>query len=398
MMVGSRHSRLWVVIGLLALGLISVSAGVVRMWSSDASTLVSGVDTAIRSRDWPRAGALLDQLARLRSPTPADLMMRAEVENSSGRGQAALRVLSEVPDSHPLGSKARFFCGQIERKRDRMRAAEAHYLDALRLDPKLIQARRELIFLYGMQSRRRELNDQFERLAETHPLDYHDLFVWTASLQDIWINPTVRSDLERYVRADPTDRMSRLALAEVYVKAGELGAAESLLAVLPATDADGLAVRARIALARSQADIARKILANGPQRHAGLARLRGQLALGSNELEAAVKNFRLAAELDPASLEAAQGLQLALQRSGDLVGAEAHRDRVRRLRTLSTLLEKAHSPESRPDPLLPKQLAKACLSVGRVSEARGWYRVALREDPFDEDSQAALHRLRIGGR
>ena len=60
--------------------------------------------------------------------------------------------------------------GLIERHRQRLRYAEAAYRQAIRREPGLIQARKELIYILGMQSRRRELDAAFKDLARFAPL------------------------------------------------------------------------------------------------------------------------------------------------------------------------------------------------------------------------------------
>src|SRR5205823_9610593 len=107
---------------------------------------------------------------------------------------------------------ARLVAGQIEKTRDRARRMEALFLESLRLDPKLALARRELIFLYAMQARRSDVNSQFRALAELEPLEFDDAFLWMNSFEDLWVNGVIRSHLERFLAADPEDRLSRLAL------------------------------------------------------------------------------------------------------------------------------------------------------------------------------------------
>ena len=52
-----------------------------------------------------------------------------------------------------------------------MRVAEKLLREALKLDPNLLQARRELVYLYGMQTRRRDLAEQLEAPLPAGPGD-----------------------------------------------------------------------------------------------------------------------------------------------------------------------------------------------------------------------------------
>jgi Flp pilus assembly protein TadD len=156
-------------------------------------------------------------------------------------------------------------------------------------------------------------------------------------------------------------------------------------------------LRARLELDRSRLAEAAAWLEAGPSEHAGLARMRGQLALRRGQLESAVEQFRIAARLDPTNLEVTQALALTLGRLGRAAEAAAERERADRLRALANLLERAHSPDGRKDRTMPRQLAAACERIGRIPEALGWYRLAIDLDPLDAEAQSAVYRLRQSG-
>jgi tetratricopeptide (TPR) repeat protein len=297
-------------------------------------------------------------------------------------------------DSHAPG--ARLVAGQIQKSRNRMRLAEGLFLEAIRLDPKLARARRELILIYAMQARRLDLNAQFAALSALEPLNYDDVLLWTASLEDIWFNDSIRSDLERYIEADPEDRSSRLALATVLLRSGEMEKAEALLQFLPEDDSECRVFRARIELRRSNLDKFKALLAEGPAEDVGLALLRGQLAASSNDPTAGAQQFRIALRLDPTNREATQGLFLSLRRLGKQAEADAYREKGDRWRALTGLLENARGTQHRRNKPMLEQLATTCESLGRYHEAEAWYRLLLDIDPTDSTVQQALHRLSDG--
>src|SRR5207245_1511075 len=113
-----------------------------------------------------------------------------------------------------MSPQARLLAGQIELRRNRVRAAEAHLLAASRLDPKLVQAHRELIYIYGMQLRRVDLNVQFRTLSRLSALTFNNVFHWCLIRNSVWEPREMVSTLGSYIEADPDDRWSRLALAE----------------------------------------------------------------------------------------------------------------------------------------------------------------------------------------
>src|SRR5262249_52460608 len=60
---------------------------------------------------------------------------------------------------------------------------------------------------------------------------------------------------------------------------------------------------------------------------------------------------------------------------------------------LALLLQKLVAPGATRDPRLLHELGAACEALGRNSEARAWYGLALASDPSADDSRAALARL-----
>jgi tetratricopeptide (TPR) repeat protein len=347
-------------------------------------------------RQLSRAESLLAQLARRRPPTANDVRLRAELELRRGRLDLAVRPLAEIPETDPDAASARLRAGQIEKRRDRARRMEARFREALRLDPKLALAHRELILLYAMQARRADLNAQYRALSALEPLTCEDALFWTASLEDIWINETIQTQLDRYLAADPDDRSSRLALADLSARSNELDEAEAILHPLPETDPDAQAVRARLALRRMIADQVRSMLDRARTDHPGLALLRGELAIRVNDPPTAARQFRTALRLDPTNREALQGLSLVLQQLGQAGQAAHYRRRVQDWRALKDLLETAKDQhQSRTDQSFLRALGEACEKVGRPAEARAWYQLALALDPLDARVQQSLNRLRV---
>src|SRR5262249_6548276 len=160
-----------------------------------------------KNRQWSRAETLLTRLAQRGAPAAEDLALRAELELGRGRVDQAVYLMTAVPESDPLAARARLLAGPIEKGRDRTRRMEALFLDSPRLPPRLARARGELVFLYAMQPPPAELKAQFRALAELEPLNYDDVFLWMNSFEDLWVNDVIRSYLERYLAADPEDRL-----------------------------------------------------------------------------------------------------------------------------------------------------------------------------------------------
>jgi tetratricopeptide (TPR) repeat protein len=393
--IGYISRKTWILATAVLLGLGGALVAIRGRGHSDPGALAAEARLALNNRQWSRAESLLVQLARQRPPNADDTLLRAELELGRARVDQAVRLLTGIPASDPLAASARLRAGQIEKNRDRARRMEALFLEALQLDPRLAPARRELIRLYALQARRAELNAQYRALAALEPLPYEDLLLWTASLEDIWINETIRAQLERYLAADPDDRLSRLALAEVLLRSNEREPAEALLRPLPDSDPDARVLKARLALDRLRLEEVRSLLDQGSLEHAGLALLRGQLAVRVSDPATAARQFRIALRADPTNREAVQGLSIVLQKLGQADAAACYRKQATHWRSLAALLEKARDlAQGRRDPDLIRQLAAACEHVGHLAEARAWYQLALGLNPLDAATQQALYRLR----
>src|SRR5262249_32561789 len=143
-----------------------------------------------------------------------DRLMRAEAYVGLGRVDEALAVLAQITDIEPLAARARFAEGYIELwRRHRTRAAETALRRALALNPKHVDARRDLIRLYDIQGRVAERDHQFRTLALDFPLSLNDLLTWCRVKRPDGEADEVMTLLQRFVEGDSEDDRSRLELA-----------------------------------------------------------------------------------------------------------------------------------------------------------------------------------------
>jgi tetratricopeptide (TPR) repeat protein len=340
------------------------------------------------------AQAALYRLKSLRAPIPEDWMLRAQVSNAQGRDDEALEALRMIPDTHPLGAQAHKMAGRIERSHHRVRLAELQYQAALKLDPRLIATHRELIYIYGLQVRRRELDAEFKALQRLTELSHHDLFTWGLTHFKVW-GPNSAVELQSFIAADPLDRHSRLALAlTLFNSPGMESRVEHILEPLPAADPEVAAVRIEMKLNQGKIDQALAMLKDTSGNDPHLARLRGRVALLAHDVPTAVHFFEEALSEEPFDRVSLSELGKALLLKGDKAGARQYMDRVKRLDEVYKLLNSVSKPEREnqaPDLLA---LGKACEAAGLGDEARGWYTLAISRDPLDAEAQRALSRMR----
>ena len=331
-----------------------------------------------------RAAAIEGLRAQLKGLWPPARPSRADQDRVIAAVRGIARALSVAP-------MARLRAGQIERGRDRIRAAEADFLEALRIDPTLVQARRELIYIYGMQLRREAMREQFYKLAELTPPTFHDALLLGLSRNVAWEAAEASGFLARYVQADPTDRASRLALARQLQVLNRYEEAEAALSPLPPADPEVLEIRAQAALNRGDLRGAAALAAQAPADAPDLAFVRARLAAARRDWAAAERHYRSMLAADPHSREALRGLGQALTARGEPAAAKPYLDAARENDRLGNLIGQASIAGASNDLALIHRLGEACLAAGYYPEARIWYRLAIQRDPFDARAQQGLY-------
>lgn len=358
-----------------------------KLWAEAQAELKAGREA--------KASALVAEIGGLRQPTPLDEMLKGQIAIAGGRVDEAIAHLEKVPDSHFMGSQARLLAGQLELRRKRPRLAEGFFLKALELDPSLVQARRELVYIYGILLRREALREQFRALSEISVLTFKDVFVWCLTRSTIWEPIKNTAPLKEYLDQDPDDRWSRLALAENLRQLNRREEVEKILEPLPNSDPDALLIRVRLALDRGQdEETIQSLLKQGPVNDAELLRIRGKLALSHRRGEEALRYYRLAYERDPDQRDGQVGMAQALSMVGDKEGAAPFLKRARDHEQLTTLVQRAAAEGAKNDIPLIKSLGAAHEQVGRIPEAKAWYTLALNANPLDAEAQKAIFRLK----
>ena len=379
-----------------ALGLLAVAAGP-GCRREDPAELSYRARTDFARGRLADAEADFTRLARVRRLTVPERLLRAEVARQRGRLDEAAAVLEDPqnPKKGPEAAQLAARRGELEMERRRLRAAEAALTRALDLDPGLVDARRRLIWLYAQQGRSAEIAAQARALARSTPLSFFDLSVWTLAHRESLDQAERAELLGRAVERDAGDRASRLALAECLRRLGRLDQADSTLRVLPETDPDARAARARVALDRGELARVEVLLGTDTpgEVHPALARLRGRLALVRGDARSAIGHFRAALKAAPEDRDSQFGLGQALRLAGEPEAARPYAEAAGAHDRLEWLVQGARPPDRRSNPALLQSIAAACLALGRRDEARGWYQLALRHDPSNAALQQAVSRL-----
>ncbi len=390
-----RIARVW---GWAAFALV-LCCGVGATWwatrgHTDPDRLWADAERAFLAGHWERARTVLNTLERIRPKTPLDWILEAQLATAEGHSELALAAIERIPDDHPIAAQAQLLAGRIERQRRCLRNAEAAFRRALRLKPGLIEAHKELIYILGIQARRREVDAEFLELARLTQLTHHDLFTWSLTHFTDW-SPDIVADLEGFIKADPEDRYSRIALAELLLDQPDQEATiERILQPLPNTDPEALALRINLAFNLGQFDKAESLLAAAPTGHPRIERIRGEIALRHHDIDRAIEHFRQALSAEPYDRISPMQLARALRLKGDQAGAAAYLDRARPLNRLYNLVMRIRSPKRENQVSDLSELGKACEEAGLSEEARGWYALAIAANPLDREAQQGLHRFR----
>jgi tetratricopeptide (TPR) repeat protein len=391
--IRTRRSFAWVAVISLALAIV----GVVAVWPRtrvNPQRLWDEAQNALKSGDLATAQAKLVSIGRLRAPTNFDWSLRAQIAVASGRPDEALAALSHIPEGDRLAAQAFLMAGRIERQRNRMPAAEANFRKALACDPGLIEAHKELIFILGMQLRRREVDATFKALSRLTPLSHHELVTWGITHFTVWVENSAEQ-LEAFIQADPEDRYSRLSLATAFLRSPEMETrVDEILKPLPPSDPAAAALRIELKLNRGRVDEAMELLEGAAGDDPRLARIRGRVALMRRDHKAAIRHFQDALTEEPYDRVSLTELGKSLLLSGDKSTAETYLARARRLDDVYDLFNWVRRPDQENQPSDLTEFGRACEAAGLLDEARGWYLLAIGRDPLNADAQQALQRLR----
>ncbi len=277
-------------------------------------------------------------------------MLRAQLAVARVQADKALGELAHVLNDHHMAAQARLLAGQIELRYYRLRTAEQSIREAIRLDPGLVQAHRQLICIYSLQLRRAEVGREFLTLTGLANLTFAELFHWGLFRSESWDPAAPAEILVACIAADPGDLHSRLTLSENYRLMGMLANAESVLAGVPLDDPQAIAAHARIALDRNDEDRAERLLESVLRDDPALAVLCGRLTLSRRDASTARHHFQSADDADTDSREAISGLIVALVALGDTETAAPLRAIAARRELLNALNHSAGASVARDAP------------------------------------------------
>ena len=393
-MSSMSHRKVAVSIVFAIVAALGLFFRLIPAWNIDPDNLYDRALALVEAGKFEEARPLLARLRSERTPTPLDHGLQARVEIAGGNVDEALRELDAIPGDHALATWAKLRAGQLERSRYRFRLAEQHFREASMLDAALVEARRELIYVLGMQLRRQDMNLQFQVLSRQAPLSPKEVYVWCLVRDLAWWEASEQVPiLEKAIAADASDDRSRVALAEILHRQSETEKALDVLARDPTKSLYVRAERLKILLDRDGPEAIEKPLAEIPADDPLTATMRGRLALIYGDAATAVRCFEVALKAEPGRRQTIADLGRAYAAAGDSEKAGRLTERAGKIDVLNNLLLKLETTAEGTGLEQWRTLAAACEAAGRLPEARAWHGLVLRQSPLDEQAQAAMYRI-----
>lgn len=319
----------------------------------------------------------------------------------------ALKQLEIVGDDDKSAALARLNEGRIHFFRTRFaKKAETSLKKSAQLDPTSPAPLTLLASIYDIQNRFKERNDCYIKIDELSAMTRDQLIHWTcdrrpdASLREIAIL------LDAFVKADPTDTFSLLALVDEFRNRGEFDKAnKSIEIILKINLTDSELIKARLSLAETEWDRGNffeaekqinQILLGHEKDSLESFRYYRLLSL----IQAEAKNYKLAERnliqaisYKPLDREVNQLMVLVQRLQKKIESVLPYELRLSQIDRLEDLSQKSIATLHRDDPTWLINIAEIANIIGRHDIARAWFRQVLVKDPLNPEIQKRIFQL-----
>lgn len=364
------------------------------MTSEDPETVYEQALALVEANKFDEADKLLVRLQSLRPQTILDHGLKARVLMAQKAYESAIHELDAIPDDHPLASWARLRKGQLYRQLFQFRKSESELTRAAALAPDQPEARRELVYVLGLQLRRAELNENFRALSRITTLNAKEIWVWCMVRDLVWWVPEEQiPQLKKAIAADPGDTWSILALAEVLSRTGAVVEALAELHKIEKHSPAALAKIVEIELAQDRQDQIQALLSKIPDDEPTAAIVRGRLALAAGDAKTAIHYFEIADKADPGRRPVMGDLGRAWTLAGDAGKGKKYAGLAAKVDVLNNLLLKSETTILQSGVEQWRAFAQACLAADRLHEARAWLALIIQKMPLDTDAQAQIFQI-----
>lgn len=399
-MADRKNRRIVPILLIFMFGIVLISIQIIFRWRS--ATLDNAIKSPDSAGDLLRLRDLADRLAWYR-PDDIDLVLRrAEFADRAGDSLAAAAILASVPDSSPAAARARYLEGLVHRNAFRLDDAEMAFRASIRIDPKMVDAHRQLVALYGVEHRGAEQVDALNAWIRSgfgvlEPLRLLGQSVVVIPPGTLDKSTDEGAILERALKTQPESRHIRPALARFYRNRGELAAAKHLLDDWLSKHPDDMdaGIEKLATFVDSgdddEADRFAGTLDDSARGKSPFWLVLGDLKRNQQGWEDAARCYRKSISLDPRNPETYYRLAECLRSIGreeeSALSLKTHSD-IRKLAEAAAAVDTL-----RPNGPAIMAAARLCAESGRMFEARAWASEALRIDRNDAEARALLNRI-----
>jgi tetratricopeptide (TPR) repeat protein len=207
-----RLSRMLIRLGAGCLVVAVVIAGGMWWRQSVVKSLAASCSQAVAAQDWEQLEADAKRWRRWAPWKAAPLIYLAEAAYQKGALEHAVHLLDQLPDGDPLTPAAileqsSILFGSLNRP---IRGAEV-LERAVRLNPKLVEAHRRLIFFYAFSLQRRKMVDQIYEAIQ-YDCDVPEVYVYLVA-QD-WLSfSNAYTETTRWALDNPDEELFLVARA-----------------------------------------------------------------------------------------------------------------------------------------------------------------------------------------
>ena len=309
--------------------------------------------------------------------------------------EALEQLVPVVDQPGPHQAPVLYAAAQLEIRLGHSDAAERHLRYFIELDPQQRGAWQRLAYLLTVQGRGRDAVPWRMKSLQSGDFTITDL-LFLGNPEAIVVMP----ESDQFQNSNPEHPTVLFSKALVAIRENELIEARQLLekavAKNPRLDrAQGWLGRLLLELSDPEPFIAwYRTVPEEIKKTVGLWLVRGLWSQNQQQPRAAARCFWEALKLDPNHQVACYQLAISLTRAGEAEMADRIQERARRLQELELLLSRLKGDQDNPE--LLADAARLTEELGRFWEAYAWHSLVLSWQSNNEDSRAALARLRQG--
>ena len=321
----------------------------------------------------------------------------------------AIEHLKKIHDDDKLASLARLNEGRLHFIRTRLATkAEEALKKSVAIDPNRTDSWALLASIYDIQNRLQERDQCYAKLDELSSLNRDQLIHWTCRRRPDAAIREIGELLGAFVKADPTDSISVLALADHLRLQGDFESASRLTEKVVENQSDNTILissqilNAEIAWDSGDLSLTEKIVGEAkvkmdlkyePTLQSRLYRISSLIQISRKNYQRAESDLNQALKNKPLDREINQ-LMVQVQRfqkQPDL--ARKYESQLNQIDRLEDLAQKSTASLYRDDKLWIEKIADIAAQSGRDQVAMAWLRQILVKDPLNSEIQKKIYQI-----